>query len=150
MSTRETTREIMFAKIRDWQTSGSTQKLFWEQHNLKHNTFYYWYKQFRKTESSLEDGFIPVTFPQTSAPAFASVVFSSGGSLQLHQVVSAQMGIFLQLTQSSCIIHTKNGRFFISTLEATDTSNMCWIQKRKHTTISMKYLIKGIITPQEI
>ncbi len=90
MAARETYREMMFAKLRDWQASGSTQKSFCEQHNLKHNTFYYWYKQFRKSESSLEDGFVPVTFSQTPAPVFASVVFSSGGTLQLHQVVSAQ------------------------------------------------------------
>ena len=90
MSTRESIREMMFAKIRDWQVSGSTQKSFCEQHKLKQNTFYYWYKQFRNTESSPEDEFIPVTFSQTSAPVFASVVFSSGGSVQLHQVVSPQ------------------------------------------------------------
>jgi transposase-like protein len=90
MATRENNREMMFAKIRDWQASGATQKSFCEQHDLKHNAFYYWYKQFRKSESSSEDGFIPVTFSQTSATVFASVVFSSGSSVQLHQVVSPQ------------------------------------------------------------
>lgn len=80
----------MFAKIRDWQASGATQKSFCEQHDLQYNTFYYWYKQFRKSESPQENGFVPVTFSQTPAALFASVVISSGGSVQLHQVVSAQ------------------------------------------------------------
>lgn len=90
MSTRETSREMMFGKIRDWQASGSTQKSFCKQHNIKHNTFYYWYKQFRKSASSPEDGFVPVTFSQPPTHVFASVVFSFGGSVQLHQAVSAQ------------------------------------------------------------
>lgn len=90
MATRESNREIMFANIREWQASGLTQKSFCEQHDLQYNTFYYWYKKFRKSESSQEDRFVPVTFSQTPATVFASVVFSSGGSVQLHQVVSAQ------------------------------------------------------------
>ena len=90
MATREDNREMMFARIHDWQASGLAQKCFCEQQDLKYNTFYYWYKQFRRSESSQEDQFIPVTFSQTAAPVFASVVFSSGGSVQLHQVVSAQ------------------------------------------------------------
>lgn len=90
MATREFSREKMFEKIRDWQASGSTQKSFCEQHKLKHNTFYYWYKQFRKTESSSGDGFVPVTFSQAPPLVFASLVFTSGISVQLHQVVSAQ------------------------------------------------------------
>lgn len=90
MATRESNREMMFARIRDWQASGLTQKSFCEQRDLRYNTFYYWYKQFRKLELPQEAGFVPVTFSQTSAAVFASVVFSSGGSLQLHQVVSPQ------------------------------------------------------------
>ena len=80
----------MFAKIHDWQASGLAQKSFCEQQDLKYNTFYYWYKQFRRSESSQQDAFVPVSFSQTPAAVFASVVFSSGSSVQLHQVVSAQ------------------------------------------------------------
>lgn len=80
----------MFAKIREWQASGLNQKAFCERFSVSYSNFHYWYKRFRDADPSGSAGFIPLQISGTEAGVFASVNFSNGGSVLLHQAVNPE------------------------------------------------------------
>ncbi len=88
MSKQEKSRELMFSKIREWQQSGLSQKAFCKQYNVTYSNFHYWYKRFRDVDPPRSSGFVPLQISDARASIFASVIFSGGGSVQLHQAVS--------------------------------------------------------------
>jgi len=88
MSKQEKSRETMFSKIRDWQESGLSQKAFCEQYNVSYSNFHYWYKRFRDVDPPAWPRFVPLQISDMAAGIFASVIFSNGSSVQLHQVVN--------------------------------------------------------------
>src|SRR5580700_5466182 len=89
MSKQSTSREEMFSKIREWQQSGLSQKMFCEECHISYSNFHYWYKRFRELDSTPSSGFVPLQISGMSTGIFASVVFSRGYTLQIHQAVSA-------------------------------------------------------------
>jgi hypothetical protein len=90
MSKQEKSREIMFSKIREWQESGLSQKAFCQQYNVTYSNFHYWYKRFRDVDPQSSPGFIPLQIPDMESGIFASVIFSNGQTIQLHQVVGPE------------------------------------------------------------
>ncbi len=78
----------MFSKIREWQESGLNQKAFCEQYNVSYSNFHYWYKRFRDASPPAAGGFVPLQIPDTGAGIFASILFSNGHIIQLHQNVN--------------------------------------------------------------
>ena len=88
MPRQEKSREVMFSKIREWQSCGLSQKAFCEQSNVSYSNFHYWYKRFRDVDPIPSDGFVPLQIQETGNSIFASVIFSNGGSVQLYQAVS--------------------------------------------------------------
>jgi hypothetical protein len=87
MSNQVNTRELMFSKIREWQTSGLSQKAFCKQSNVAYGHFHYWYKRFRDVDPAAQAGFAPLQVSAMEFCIFASVIFSSGHILQFHQAV---------------------------------------------------------------
>ena len=87
MSKQEKTREIMFSKIREWQVSGLSQTAFCKQSNVAYGNFHYWYKRFRSVDEAGKAGFAPLQITAIETGIFASVIFSSGHTIQLHQAV---------------------------------------------------------------
>jgi len=87
MSKQSNTREIMFSKIREWQVSGLSQKSFCKQSNVAYCNFHYWYKRFRDVDPAAGPGFAPLQISAIETGIFASVIFSSGHTIQLHQAV---------------------------------------------------------------
>jgi len=87
MSKETSTRELMFSKIRERQGSGLSQKAFCKQANVGYGNFHYWYKRFRSIDPPAQVGFAPLQISAIETGIFASVVFSNGHTLQLHQAV---------------------------------------------------------------
>jgi hypothetical protein len=87
MSKQEKTREIMFSKIREWQVSGLSQTAFCKQSNVGYGNFHYWYKRFRCVDAPDQVGFAPLQVSDLGVGIFASVIFSNGHTIQLHQAV---------------------------------------------------------------
>jgi hypothetical protein len=87
MSDQENMRELMFSKIREWQVSGLSQKAFCKQANVGYGNFHYWYKRFRDVDPPAEAGFAPLQISAIETCIFASVTFSNGHTIQLHQSV---------------------------------------------------------------
>jgi hypothetical protein len=87
MSKQEKSREFMFSKIRAWQESGLSQKVFCEQYDVSYSNFHYWYKRFREVDLSPSPGFASLQIRDMGNSIFASVMFSNGSSVQLHQTV---------------------------------------------------------------
>jgi hypothetical protein len=87
MSKQANTRELMFSKIREWQASGLSQMAFCKQSNVAYGNFHYWYKRFRSVDSPAQAGFSPLQVLDLAPGIFASVIFSSGHTIQLHQAV---------------------------------------------------------------
>jgi hypothetical protein len=87
MSNQANTRELMFSKIREWQESGLSQAAFCKQSNVAYGNFHYWYKRFRNVDSPAKSGFAPLQISSIETSIFASVIFSSGHTIQLHQPV---------------------------------------------------------------
>jgi hypothetical protein len=90
MSKQEKSREMMFSKISEWKRSGLNQKAFCQQHNIVYSSFHYWYKRFRDVDPPASGGFVPLQFHDSGNRIFASVIFSSGSGVQLHQEVSPE------------------------------------------------------------
>jgi hypothetical protein len=88
MSNQSKSREMMFSKIREWQGSGVSQKTFCEQYKISYSNFHYWYKRFRDVDPASSSGFVPLQISDISADIFASIIFSSGHTLRLHQAVN--------------------------------------------------------------
>ena len=85
------TKETMFSLIRQWQSSGISQKAFCEQHDVRYHIFHYWYKRFkddRKIESPSAGRFVHLQ-TAISTGAFAEIAFASGSKIILHQPVAA-------------------------------------------------------------
>lgn len=81
---------MMFSKISEWEKSGLNQKAFCQQHNIVYSSFHYWYKRFRDVDPPASGGFVALQISDVQASIFASLIFSGGGRVQLHQVVSPQ------------------------------------------------------------
>lgn len=89
MPSNSPSKEIMFDKIRQWQSSGISQKQFCLDNNLAFHSFYYWYKKFRNEQQNPStDAFIPLQITGSN-DSFASISFTNGRTLHLHQAVSA-------------------------------------------------------------
>ena len=93
MPTSESTREIMFSAISQWQSSGLTQLRFCKEKNIRYHVFHYWYKQFRLKDAPSESNtrrFIALSsFTSSASSVFAELSVSNGKRLIFHQPVSA-------------------------------------------------------------
>ena len=90
MSKQEKNQEMMFSKINEWKRSGLNQKAFCQQHNIVYSSFHYWYKRFRDVDPPASGGFVPLQMSDFGTGIFASVIFSNGRGVQLHQEVSPE------------------------------------------------------------
>ena len=92
MQTSLDIRETMFIKVREWQSSGISQKAFCEKHDIRYHVFHYWYKLYRGSNDEInpEPGhFVQLDVPSISSDIFAEISFTSGNKVILHQPVSS-------------------------------------------------------------
>jgi hypothetical protein len=87
MRATEAFRQSMYSKIREWQSSGLSQKAFCEQQTIKYFVFHYWYKQYRDEQKGEPDKFIQLTTSVASHDIFAELALHNGNRLIFHQPV---------------------------------------------------------------
>ena len=61
---RENWQKEMFTLIEQWEKSGTSQKEFCTQHDLRSHVFYYWLSKYKRTRSTSRSGFVPVEISQ--------------------------------------------------------------------------------------
>ena len=57
---RENWQKEMFTLIEQREKSGTNQKEFCTQHDLRSHVFYYWLSKYKRTSSTTGSGFVPV------------------------------------------------------------------------------------------
>jgi len=85
-------RKTMLALIEQWQQSGISQKVFYQQHNIPAHVFYYWHKFYRKQRAGLNtsipsNGFVqlqPASMPLVSN---IELQLANGNRIIFHQPV---------------------------------------------------------------
>lgn len=73
-------RIAMLDLIEQWQQSGISQKVFYQQNNIPAHVFYYWHKCYRKQRGGLNKSIPSNSFVQLQP---SSVAFSGNIELQL-------------------------------------------------------------------
>ena len=96
----------MHALIRDYQSSGLTQKQFCEQEKLSLSTFQYWLYHLRKHNNPKSQinkpGFIPLQLKDHSRDGFSCrICYPSGVSIDFDGAVDVQLLLTLIKTESS-------------------------------------------------
>jgi len=89
----KSTKEQMFALIRNWENSGLTQENFFQQHGIPKSTFAYWRKKYLK-ETGIgknKDSFIPVKVDNAigTSQRVIELVYPNG----VRMVCSAEMDL---------------------------------------------------------
>ncbi len=80
----------MFSLIKQWQTSGINQKDFCKQHDLSMHAFYYWLRKYKQTNTSSNDGFLPVEIvpPVNDTRGDIQIHYPNGVLITLDKAVS--------------------------------------------------------------
>ena len=85
-------RQQMFELIEQWKQSGLSQNAFCEQHSMRFNKFYYWYKCYRK-DNDISDknnrGFIKLKIEKPSVAFPVEIHFPGGIHVLFHEPVSS-------------------------------------------------------------
>ena len=93
MQAHQSSRENMFSSIREWQSSGLSQRAFCEAHQIRYHVFHYWYRVFKdagEQNSSTPASFVRVHIPPVSTTdLFADVNFPGGSKVTFYQPVSS-------------------------------------------------------------
>ena len=93
----------MFPLIREWESSGLSQKEFCAERGIKAHLFYYWLKRYREkdqSDRSRQAGFVSVEVnPSTQAVVLAEIVYGDGTRLVLKERVGAG---FLRAMLAKC------------------------------------------------
>jgi hypothetical protein len=89
-SERKNWRQEMFSLIKQWQTSGINQKDFCKQHDLSMHAFYYWLRKYKQTNTSSNDGFLPVEIvpPVNDTRGDIQIHYPNGVLITLDKAVS--------------------------------------------------------------
>lgn len=93
MQVHQSSKESMFASIRQWQSSGLSQKSFCEANQIRYHVFHYWYRVFKDSgeqKSSAPAGFVRVHVPPVCSDLFADVSFPGGSRITFYQPVSSE------------------------------------------------------------
>ncbi len=79
----------MFTLIRQWQSSGISQKDFCEKKDIAYATFHYWYRKFRDVDppDQVLPSFVPLSMPATTLSSFCTVRLPQGVSIDFHAPV---------------------------------------------------------------
>ncbi len=85
------TEERMFTLIRQWQSSGISQKDFCEKKDIAYAAFHYWYRKFRDVTlpDQVVSSFVPLSIPATTRSSFCTVRLPEGVSIDFHAPVPA-------------------------------------------------------------
>ena len=89
MQSKEDIKQLMFAKIADWQQSGLTQKAFCQQNDIAYHVFHYYYGRFRIKENAPASPFIKLQVAPGYISTHTELVLPDGKRLLFHQGVSA-------------------------------------------------------------
>ena len=92
MQAPQETKETMFAHIRQWQVSGSSQKAFCQANQIRYHVFQYWYSLFKKADkkkSPAPSNFVRLHVPNVSADLFAELSLPAGTRIIFYQPVSS-------------------------------------------------------------
>ena len=87
-------RESMLGLIEQWQKSGLSQKVFYQQHNIPAHVFYYWHKRYRNQRADLNKSIPSNSFVQlqpSPAPSVSNIELqlTNGNRIIFHQPVGA-------------------------------------------------------------
>lgn len=81
----------MFPLIREWESSGLSQKVFCAERGIKAHLFYYWLKRYRETDQSdrsIGRGFVSVEVePSSVGVVLAELIYADGTRLVLKERV---------------------------------------------------------------
>lgn len=77
-------KQQMFAKIKQWQQSGLSQKQYCLQNSIAYHIFHYWYKLYRNHQPH---SFIPISI-QTLSAVNIELHLPDGKRLLFHQAIS--------------------------------------------------------------
>jgi hypothetical protein len=88
-------QQQMFDCIKQWQSSGLSQKAWCEENNVVYGVFHYWYRRFRNqhpdNKVDAKDRFVQLKVQDRSwGTAWCELVLSSGQRLFFHQPVAAE------------------------------------------------------------
>lgn len=92
MQASKDVRDSMFMSIREWQSSGKTQKAFCEERDIRYHVFHYWYKVFKDSKEEhvcTAAHFVQLKVPSVSSDVFAEITYCTGNKVILHQPVSS-------------------------------------------------------------
>ena len=92
MQAPQETKETMFTHIRQWQSSGLSQKAFCQANHIRYHVFHYWYRLFKdnsEQKNTAPASFVRVYVPNVSSDLFAELSFSAGTKITFYQPVSS-------------------------------------------------------------
>ena len=87
--------EEMFLLMKEFESSGQSQRLFWEAQGLARSTFQYWWRRYRQWEQdppSVQGGFVPLEVrPARGSTSLAGIVitYSDGTRVEIATPVEA-------------------------------------------------------------
>lgn len=85
-------RKAMLGLIEQWQKSGISQKVFYQQHNIPAHVFYYWHKCYRKQRTGLSksipsNNFVQLQPSPVSSAGNVELRLANGNCIIFHQPV---------------------------------------------------------------
>ena len=85
-------RAAMLDLIEQWQQSGISQKVFYQQHNIPAHEFYYWHKCYRKQRGGLDksissNGFVQLQPSPVPLSGNIELQLANGNRIIFHQPV---------------------------------------------------------------
>jgi hypothetical protein len=86
--------------IREYLSSGLTQRTFYEQKHLPRSTFHYWLNHYRKhngvSKKNKKPRFIPLSIKENlHSPSAVSISFANGVTVQFNEPVSTETLLML-------------------------------------------------------
>ena len=92
--------EEMLTLMKAFESSGQSQRLFWEAHGLPRSTFQYWWRRYRQSKSSGssgQGGFIPLEIKSGTALSVAGVVITYTDGIRVELPVQVGASFIRQL-----------------------------------------------------
>jgi hypothetical protein len=85
-------RRQMFEMIEQWQQSGLSQKAYCEQQSIKHHSFYYWYKCYRRQHADMDNkssSFIKLQIAKPVMSGSVEINYPGGIRIIFHDPISS-------------------------------------------------------------
>ena len=93
MQNNQGDKDQMFARIKQWEDSGLSQKAFCEQTGMRYHVFHYWYRRYknRQSVSAIKAPSFVALQVDSSATVSAELVMPNGKRILFHQPVDVHI-----------------------------------------------------------